>query len=67
MNSGKSIKYKIGFMKIEGDPNDKLSLNKILYILVSDIVVESIYQANDEYHQQIYIDESEYECECKCE
>ena len=53
INSGKSIKYKSGFMKIEVDSNDKLPLNKILYIPVLDTIVESVFQVNDGYYPQI--------------
>ena len=49
-------------MKTEVDSNDKLPLNKILYIPVLDIIVESVFQVNGGYFPQIYIDECEYEC-----
>ena len=50
-------------MKIKIDSNDKLPLNKILYIPVLDIIAESVFQINDGYYPQIYIEECEYECE----
>ena len=53
------------FLKIEVDSNYKLPLNKVLYIPVLDIIVE--FQVNDGYYPQIYIDECEYKCQCKCE
>ena len=56
-----------GFMKIEVDSNDKLPLNKILYIHVLDIIGKSVFLVNDGYYPHIYIDECEYECECECE
>ena len=62
INSCKSIKYKSGFMKIEVDSNDKLPLNRVLYIPVLDIIRKSVFQVNDGYYPQIYIDECEYEC-----
>ena len=60
INGGKSIKYKSRFMKTEVNLNDKLPLNKLLYVPVLDIIVESVFQVNTGYYPQIYIDE----CEC---
>ena len=56
--SGESIKYKNDFMKIRVNSFDELSLNKILYLPVLDII-----QIFNEYYPQIYINECEYECE----
>ena len=53
INNGESIKYKNDFMKTRIDSNDDLSLNKILYIPVLDIIVESVFQIKDEYYPQI--------------
>ena len=53
------------FLKTEVDSNYKLPLNKILYILVLDIIVE--FQVSNGYYLQIYIDECKYKCECECE
>ena len=50
-------------MKIKVDSNDDLPLNKILYIPVLDIIVESVFQIKNEYYTQIYIDECEYKRE----
>ena len=47
-------------MKTEVNLNDKLPLNKLLYVPVLDIIVESVFQVNAGYYPQIYIDE----CEC---
>ena len=49
-------------MKIEVDLDDKLPLNKILYIPVLDLIVKSVFQVNDGYYPQVYINECEYEC-----
>ena len=69
IDSGESIKYKNNFMKIRVDSFDDLLLNKILYIPVLDIIVESVFQIENEYYLQVYINGCEYECqyECKCE
>ena len=56
INSGESIKYKNDFMKIRVDSNDDLPLNKILYIPVLDIVVESVFQIKNEHYPQIHIE-----------
>ena len=50
-------------MKIKVDLYDDLSLNKILYFPVLDIVVESVFQIKTEYYPQIHITECQYECE----
>ena len=50
-------------MKIEVDLGDKLPLNKVLYIPILDIIIESVFQVNDGYYPQIYTDDCEYECE----
>ena len=63
INNGKSIKYKNNFVKMKVDSNDDLRLNKMLYIPVLDIIVESVLQTENEYNPQIHIDECEYECE----
>ena len=43
-------------MKIRVDSNDDLPLNKILYIPVLDIVVESVFQIKNEHYPQIHIE-----------
>ena len=63
LNSGESIKYKNDFMKIRLDSYDDVPLNKILYFPVLDIIVESVFQIENEYYPQIDTDECEYECE----
>ena len=62
MNSGESIKYKNDFIKIRLDSHDGLSLNKILCFCVLNILCESVFQIENEYHPQIHINECEYEC-----
>ena len=54
-------------MKIRLDSYDDLSLNKILCFPVLDIIVESVFQIENEYYPQIHINEREYECEYECE
>ena len=63
INSGESIKYKNDFMKIRLDSYDDLPLSKILCFSVLDILCESVFQIENEYYPQIYINECEYECE----
>ena len=62
INSGESIKYKNDFMKIRLDSYDHLSLNKILYFPVLNILCESVFQIENEYYPQININECEYAC-----
>ena len=63
INSGESIKYKNDLTKIRLDSYDNLPLNKILFFPVLDIIVESVFQIENEYYPQIHISECEYECE----
>ena len=63
IRSDKSIKYSNDFIKIRADSNDDLTLNKILYIHVLDIIVEPDFQIKNEYYPPIHIEECEYECE----
>ena len=69
IDNSKSIKYGYDFMKIKFDSSDNLPLNKILHILVLDMIVESVFHIDNEYYPRIYRDECEYECEyeCNCE
>ena len=48
INSGESIKYMNDFMKIRVDSYNDLPLNKILYIPVLDIIVESVFQIKND-------------------
>ena len=63
ISSGESIKYKIYFIKIRLDSYDDLPLNKILCFSDLDIIVESVFQIENEYYPQIQINECEYKCE----
>ena len=63
INSDESIKYKNDFMKIRLNSYDDLTLDKILCFSVLDIIVESVFQIENECYQQIHINECEYECE----
>ena len=44
VNSGESIKYKDDFMKIRLDSYNDLSLNKAIYFLVLDIIVDLFFR-----------------------
>ena len=63
INSGESIKYKNDFMKIRLDLYGDLPLNKILCFSVLDVIVESVFQIENECYPQIDMIECEYECE----
>ena len=62
-NSGGSIKYKTDFMKVRLDSYDDLPLNKMLCFSVLDVIVESVFQIENEYYPQIHINECEHECD----
>ena len=63
VNIDESITYKNDFMNIRLDSYDDLPLNKILYFSVLYIIVESVFQIENEYYPQIHINECEYGCE----
>ena len=46
-------------MKIRVDSYDDLTLNEILYIRLLDIIMESVFQIENEYYPQIYINQWE--------
>ena len=50
-------------MKTRVDLYDDPSLNKILYLPVSDIILESAFQIENGYYLQIHIEECGYEWE----
>ena len=55
-------------MKIKFDSyDDDLSLDKILCFPDLNIIVESVFQIENEYYPQIHINECEYECKYECE
>ena len=67
INSDKSIKYKNDFMKIKFDSyDDDLPLDKILCFPDLNMIVESVFQIENEYYPQIQINECEYECKYEC-
>ena len=57
INRGESIKYKDDFMNMRPDSYDDLPLDEILCFCVLDIIVESIFQIENEYYPQINISE----------
>ena len=63
MNSREPIKHKTDFLKIRLDSYDNLSLNKIIFFSVLDIIVESFFQTKNNYYPQIYINTCEYKCD----
>ena len=61
------IKYEKDFMRIKFESDDNLRLGKILNIPVCVIIVKSVFQENDKYYLQIFLNECFYEYEHKCE
>ena len=50
-------------MKIKFDSDDNLPLNKILKFRILTIIIRNIFEKNDKYHPQIFLDECLYEIE----
>ena len=48
-------------MKIKFDSDDKLPLNKILKSCVLTIIIRNIFEKDDKYYPQIFLDDCLYE------
>ena len=48
-------------MKIKFDSDDKLPLNKILKSRVLTIIIRNIFEKDDKYYPQIFLDDCLYE------
>ena len=48
-------------MKIKFNSDDNLSLNKILKLYNLTIIVSSVFQEDNKYYPQVFLDESLYE------
>ena len=59
--NGKSVDYEKDFMKIKFNSDDNLSLNKILKHHNLTVVVRSIFQEDNKYYPQFFLDECLYE------
>ena len=58
INAGK---YDKDYMKIEFGLDDHLTLNKILKLHMLTIIVRSVFEEDDKYYPQFFLDECLYE------
>ena len=61
INNNKSGEYEKDYMKIKFDSDDKLPLNKQLKFLSVTIVIRSVFEDDDKYYPQNFLDD------CLCE
>ena len=61
INGGKLGEYGKDFMKIKFDSDDNLPLNKTLKLHNMTIIVRSVFEEDDEFYPQIFLDECLYE------
>ena len=61
INSGKSGEYEQDCMKIKFNSDDDLPLNKILKLHNLTIIVRSVFEEDDKYYPQVFLDECLYE------
>ena len=59
----KPIKYEKYFMKIRFESDDDLPLGKLLNIPLCAIIVKSVFQENNKYYPQVFLNECFYEYE----
>ena len=60
-NGGKAVEYEKDFMKIKFNSDNSLLLNKILKLHNMTIVNRSVFQENDKYYPEDFLDECLYE------
>ena len=60
MNADKSGEYEKDYMKIKFSSDDDLPLNKILKLYNLTIIVRSIFEEDDKYYAQVFLDEFLY-------
>ena len=53
--------YEQGYMKIKFNSDDKLPLNKILKLRNIIVFVRSVFEEDDKYYPQVFVDECLYE------
>ena len=63
INNNKQIEHKRDFMKIRFESDDDLTLGKILSIPVCIIVARSVFQEDNNYYPQVYLQECSNEHE----
>ena len=63
INNGSVGEYAKDYMKIKFDSDDNLPLNKILKFCVLTIIIRNIFEKDDKYYPQIFLDACLYEME----
>ena len=61
INGGKAVEYEKDFMKIKFNSDDNLPLNKILKPYMLTVIVRSVFEEDNNYYTQIFLDDSLYE------
>ena len=61
INSGKFGEYDKDYTKIKFNSDDDLPLNKILKLHMLIIIVRSVFEEDDKYYSQVFLDECLYE------
>ena len=61
INNNKSGEYEKDYMKIKFDSDDKLPLNKQLKLLSVTIVIRSVFENDDKYYTQAFLDDCLYQ------
>ena len=61
INGGEAGEYKKEYMKIKFESNDNLPLNKTLKLYNLTLIVRSIFQENNKYYRQVFLDVCLYE------
>ena len=56
-----SIEYEKDYMKIKFSSDDDLLLNKIIKLRMLKIIVRSVFEEDDKYYPQVFLDECLYE------
>ena len=61
INNNKSGEYEQDYMKLKFNSDDKLPLNKELKFLSVKIVIRSVFEEDDKYYPQAFLDDCLYE------
>ena len=60
INGGKKGEYVKDFMKIKFNSDDNLPLNKMLKLHMLTVIVRSVFEEDDKYYPQVFLDECLY-------
>ena len=62
INGGKENDYGKDYMNIKFDSNNDLPLNKPLKFHAMTIIIRSVFEEDDRFYPQLYLDYALYEC-----